>query len=251
MRNSLLFTMLCACLTVETQAADQGVTWVASTGIQSEYLARIGVILSTSPVSINFVEADYKDFYGGVWNATSLGGRRYGTTYADEWDVYGGWAHSFGPIKLDLSGAYFALAQLDKMSDDMWIAEQELSVPKMPFIQPYIRSRYFGSVDSYWKPGWFVFGGLRKSITFGHSASKRPFSLNLDASTAYSAGALHDFSGFVYARFSTSLDIPLSKHTTLSPNLIYQVAAPGQRSDPNGFTDGNKLVYGLSLKWIF
>lgn len=115
-RKSLLFTMLCACLTVQTQAADQGVTWVMGTGVQSEYLGRIGPIFSKSPISVNFVEADYKGFYGGIWNSTSLGGRQYSTTYGDEWDVYGGWAHEFGPFKLDLSASYFTLAQLDKMA---------------------------------------------------------------------------------------------------------------------------------------
>jgi hypothetical protein len=39
----------------------------------SEYLARIGVTRSKSPISVNIVEADYKGFYAGIWNATSLG----------------------------------------------------------------------------------------------------------------------------------------------------------------------------------
>ena len=251
MRKSLLFIMLCACISLQAQAADQGVTWVASTSVQSEYLGRIGPIFSEDPISVNFVEVGYKGFYGGIWNSTSLGGSKYGTTYGDEWDVYGGWAHKFGPFKLDLSASYFTLAQLNKISDDMWIAEQELSIPGMPFVQPYIRARYFGSVDDYWRSGWFVFGGLRKSVPFGHSFASRPFSLNIDVSTAYAAGGIRDFTGFVKGRLTTSLDIPLSKRVTLSPNLIYQVAAPGQRNDPNGFVKGNDLVYGLSLKWIF
>jgi len=254
MKKSILFTVgicLVGILQVFGQDLTNEVTGFAKTGVQSEYLAKTGKIFSKSPISVNIVEADYKDFYGGIWSVTSLGGRQYGTTYGDEWDTYGGWSHVFGPIKLDISGTYMALAQLDKMRDDIWLAEQELSVPKMSFVQPYIRSRYYGSVDNYWKPGWFVFGGLRKSISFGQSFADRPFSLNFDASTAYSAGALHNFNGFVYGRLSACLDIPLSKRLTLSPNLIYQAAAPGQRNNPDGFTDGNKFIYGFMMKLVF
>lgn len=222
-----------------------------NTGVQSQYLSRSGKIFSKSPILVNIAEGDYKDFYLGTWNATSLGGRQYGSTYGDEWDAYGGWARRFGPIKLDLSATYFTLSELDKMSDDLWMTEQEISCPTVPFVQPYVRSRYFGSVGDDWKPGWFVFGGLRKCISFGHGAANRQFSLNFDVSTAYAAGALRDYTGFVYSRFSTCLDIPLSKSMTFGPNLIYQVAAPGQRSNPNGFTDGNKFIYGANFKWTF
>jgi hypothetical protein len=132
-------------------------------------------------------------------------------------------------VKLDLSGSYFALYKLGNAGDDMWITDQEISLPKFPFVQPYLHSRYFGSVvDEYWKPGWFVFAGLRKSVPFGHGPGKRPFSLNLDASTAYDFDALHDFRGFVYYRFTAGLDIPLSKRATISPALIYQISAPGE-----------------------
>ena len=251
MKKLLLVTVFGLCLITAAHAADQKVTWITSTGVQSEYLAKIGVILSDSPVSISFVEANYKDFYGGLWNATTLGGDEYGTTYGDEWDIYGGWAHTFGPVKLNLSAAYFAMTELDETSDDMWVTDQELSLPKMPFVQPYIASRYFGSVGSSWREGWFVFGGLRKSITLGQWTAKRPVALNLEASTAYSAGALRDFTGFVYGRFTTSLDIPLSKSVTLSPNLVYQIPASGQRNNPNGFTDRNKFVFGGKITWIF
>ncbi len=189
----------------------------ASTGVESQYLGRIGAVFSDKPISVNIIEVDYKDFYLGAWNATGLSAREYGKTYADEWDLYGGWAHNFGPVKLDLSASYFALAELGQSADDMWITEQEISFPKFPFVQPYVRSRYFGSVADAWKPGWFVFGGVRKSIDLGNGAAKRPYMLNLDLSTAYSAGALHDFSGFVYGRLSASLDVPLSKRLTLSP----------------------------------
>lgn len=232
-------------------AADNSLSGFVSTGVQSEYLVRIGTIFSKSPILVNVVEVDYEDYYLGIWNSTGLTRHQYGSTYADEWDLYGGWAHSFGPIKLDLSGSYFGLSKLDHIRDDMWIAEQEISYPKFPFFQPYVRSRYFGSVDGARKPGWFVFGGLRKNMSFGHSFAERPFSLNLDASTAYGAGALHDFNGFVYGRLYASLDIPLSKSMTIGPNLIYQVAVPGQRSDPNGFTDGNKFVYGFNFRCTF
>ncbi len=232
-------------------APSSGLSGFVSTGVESKYIGRIGAIFSDKPISVNIVEIDYKDFYLGTWNATGLTPRTYGTTYADEWDAYGGWAHDFGPVKVDLSGSYFGLAQLDQSKDDMWIAEQEVSFPKFPFVQPYVRSRYFGSVADAWKPGWFVFGGVRKSIELGHGAAKRPYMINLDLSTAYSFGALHDYHGFVYGRLGASLDIPLSKRFTFNPNMVYQVPVPGERSDPNGFTDRNEFVFGATLKWIF
>ncbi len=237
--------------TINVSAAEGDISWSSSTGVSSEYLAQIGATLSKSPISVNIIEADYKNFYLGIWNATSLGGRKYGSTYGDEWDLYGGWSHMFGPMKLDLSGSYFALYELDKTRDDMWITDQILSLPKMPFVEPYIKSRYFGSVGSFWKPGWFGFIGLRKSIPFGHGLAGRPYTLNIDASTAYDFGALTDYKGFVYYRFTTGLDIPLSKRATLAPYLLYQLSAPGEKFNPKGFTHGDKFVYGVTLKWVF
>jgi hypothetical protein len=217
----------------------------------SEYIGQSGVVFSRSPIAVNTVEADCKDFYAEIWSVTGLGGRQYGTTYGDEWDLWVGWSHTFGNVKITASCAYFALAQLDKVNDDMWIAEQEISLPKSPYVQPYLHSRYYGSVDDAWKPGWLLYGGLRKSIEFGHSFSDRPYSLNLDASTAYNINALHDFSGFIYGGITVSLDIPLSKHATLSPCLIYQKAVPGEEADPNGFMTNDNLVCGLTFKWTF
>lgn len=222
------------------------------TGPQSEYLARSGATFSKDPIWVNIVEADYKGFYLGVWNSTGLSEHRYGGTYADEYDLYGGWTHKFGPVALDLSATYFALTELDQSDDDMWITEQEISLYKFPFVQPYIRSRYFGSVGGdCWRTGWFVFGGVRKSIILIEQIdpNKRPVRLNLDFSTAYSTGAIRHFNGFVYGRGTLCLEIPLSKRVTLIPNMIYQVAAPGEREE--GPAPHNKFVYGISVKFTF
>jgi len=246
----LFVGLLC---TAHLRAFDEtNVSYSAKTGIMSEYLGSIGSIFYKSPVSVNEIDFGYSDWYGGIWNSTGLGGTKYGQTYGDEFDFYGGWAHTFDWIKIDLSSTYYAIARLDTTSDDLWVIEPEISLPKFPFVQPYIRGRYFGQVGSESpKPGFFWFGGLRKDITFGKGLADRAYSLDLQASTAYAAGALHSSTGFVYGRLTVSLDAPLSKHWTLSPTVICQAAAPGQRSDPNGFTDGNKFVYGVSLecKW--
>ena len=253
MKTTLLLLIVGLSSVSSLCAADESKVWYsANTSVMSEYLGSIGSVFYKSPISINEVDIGYKDWYGGIWSATGLGGTKYGQTYGDEFDFYAGWAHTFDWVKVDLSSTYYAIASLDKMNNDLWVIEPEVSLPKCPFVQPYVRGRYFGQVGAQSpKPGFFWFGGLRKQITLGKAIGERSYLLNLQLSTAYAAGALHNSTGFVYGRLTTSLDIPLSKHVTLSPTIIYQIAAPGQASDPEGFTDGNKLVYGVSLgcKW--
>ena len=225
-----------------TQAGEDQLTGSVKTGVTSEYIGRVGSIFNNHPIMVNELTLVYGDWYAGVWNSDGLYSHKYGTTYADEFDFYLGWAHTFNWIKVDVSSTYYTLANLSKSNDDMWVIEPEVSLPKFPFVQPYVRARYFGTVGlGSPKGGMFYFAGLRKSISL----------LNLDLSTAYAGGALHDSTGFVYGRLTASVDIPVAKQWTLRPSVIYQVAAPGQRSNPNGFTDGNKFVYGVSVGYSF
>lgn len=233
-------------------AAEQSVWGTAKTGIVSQYLGRIGSVFDESPSSVTEVTMGYKDFYAGVWSATTISDEKYGTTYGDEVDVYMGWTRAIGPIKLDISSSYYAIAQLDRVRDDLWCIESEITLHQFPFVQPYVRARYMGEVGSQSpQGGMFYFGGLRKTVTLGTNHLDRSYSLHLEGSTAYAGGALRDVTGFVYGRFTTTLDIPLGKQWTLSPMLIYQVASPEQRSNPRGFTDGNKWVAGLTLAYNF
>jgi hypothetical protein len=122
-----------------------------------------------------------------------------------------------------------------------------VSWPKVPFVQPYVRCKYYNKVgskspvvDTFW------FSGITKEVVLGKELAGRPCVLNLKVSIAYAETV-----GFVFGRLITSLDAPLSKHWTLSPSLIYQVDSPEQWTDPNGYADGNECVYGASLKYEF
>ena len=248
-KTALIWFVLCLASIEASQAADQNMAWhTVKTGFRSKYLGSSGGIAYKWPIYVNEIIIGYKDWYGGIWNSTGLGNTKYGQTYGDEFDFYGGWAHTYDRIKLDISATYWAIATLDETGDDLWVFEPEISFPKCPFAQPYIRGRYYGRVGSQSaKPGFFWFAGLRKGMLLGKGAADRSNVLNLQASTAYAAGALRDSTGFLYGRLTISLDAPLSKHWTLNPTIIYQVAAPGQLSDTNGFVKGNQFVYSISL----
>jgi hypothetical protein len=251
--TTLLWLVLGVSLVPGLGAGDADKPWYsAQTGVMSQYLGLIGPIFYNSPVAVSEITVGYLDWYGGVWNSTGLGGDRYGQTYGDEFDIYGGWAHTFGWIRCDLSGSYYTISRLDRMGGDLWVVEPEVSFPKFPYVQPYFRCRYFGRVGSQSPElSTFWFAGVRKEIVLGNGTAGRSYVLNLQASTVYAEGEPTRRTGFVYGRLTTSLDVPLSKHWTLNPSVIYQVPAPGQRSDPKGYTDGNELVYGASLKCKF
>jgi hypothetical protein len=239
-------------MALQSATADGSMWGIAKTGMQSQYLGRIGSVIDDSPSSVTEMTLGYGDMYGGVWNAKSFSHKPYGENYGDEIDLYGGWARTFGPIKLDVMATYYYIAQFDHLNDDMWAIEYEIAFHNISFVQPYIRARYFGEVgDSSPHGGMFYFMGLRKNISLGTNKVARLYKLNLDASTAYADGAFRKNTGFVYGRLTTSVDIPLWKRWTLSPSFIYQVATPDQRNDPHGFTDGNKIVVGATLAYSF
>ena len=250
--KTLLVCMLATLTAATSVRSEDKLSGSFKIGIASQYLARVGTVLDTNPIMIGELSLGYGDWYGGVWSSTDLSGHhKYGSIYGDEIDVYLGWAHTFDWIKIDLSTTYYALAKLDHQSDDMWVFEPEVSFPKFWFVEPYLRARYFGEVGTLSpKGGMFYFAGIRKKVCVGKIRS-RPCLMNFDVSTAYAGGALKDFTGFVYGRITASVDIPISENWTLSPSIIYQVATPGQRNNPQGFTNGNKLVEGISLSYRF
>lgn len=222
------------------------------TSIMSQYLGRVGSIFDDAPSSVTELTLGYKGWYAGIWTATTYSGESYGTTYGDEIDFYAGWAHTFCLAKLDIMYSYYTIADLDQMDDDLWAIESEISFPRFPFVQPYIRSRYFGEVgDTSPKGGMFYFGGLRKTISLSKTRLDRHNALHLEGSTAYAGGALKDVTGLVYARLATSLDVSLGKRWTLSPSIIFQKALSEHRNNLQSFTDGDKWVFGLTLAYKF
>ncbi len=234
------FVMLCLFIRVTAQS------YSTQVGVMSEYLGSVGATFYDGPILVSQFDVGYKSWYFGILVNTGLSGTPYGKTYGDDWNGYFGWVHEFGPIKADISASYYGIAELGTMKDDIWVAEVELSAPKCPFVQPYIRGRYFGEVgpDSP-ESGPFMYAGVRKSIAFERCT------LNLQLSTAYAGGAFGGATGFVYGRLTTSLDIPLSKRFTLTPSVIYQIATPDSDRDPKGFAHGSKFVFGGKIKMEF
>lgn len=248
----LLAFMFAAMVTIRSYAAQPEISYTFKTGLATEYLGSVGAVFYEDPISVNELSVGYGNWYGGFWSSTGLGGTKYGETFGDEIDFYAGWAHTFGWVKVDLMSSYYAIASLDRTNDDLFALEAEISLPKFPFVEPYVRVRYLGDVGALSpKPGFFLFGGVRKYLTFGQGAADRSYGLLFQLSTAYAAGALRDSTGFVYGRFTSALDIPLSKRWTLTPSFLFQAVTPGQRNDPYGFTHSNETVFRIDLKWNF
>jgi len=252
MKTSILLAVLPHLLTSNLDAETPEISYTLKTGVASKYLGQIGAVFYDDPVSVTDVSVGYIDWYAGIWTSTGLGGTKYGETFGDEIDFYAGWAHNFGQVRIDIMSSYYTIANLDRIADDLFALEAEMSLPRFPLLEPYVRVRYLGEVGALSpKSGFFLFGGVRKYLTFGTGASDRAYGLLLQLSTAYAAGALRDSKGFVYGRFTSALDLPLSKHLTLTPSVIFQVETPGQRNDPNAFTRRTETVFRIDLRYNF
>jgi len=253
--NLALASLFYAISAQVTLAADTtlyliGGTW--DTQFRSEYLGKIGKVFYDKPIMVNDISLSYGDFYAGTWIATALGGERYGSTYGDEVDLYAGWGHTYDWVHVQVTAAYFAIKDLGNLKNDLWIVEPEVSLPKVPIVQPFVAVRSFDQVTSESpKPGWFVWTGVRRTQPLGFNIWRNEAALSLESMTAYSDGALGGNPGFVFTRLTIGFPIVLGKHFTITPGILYQMPIANQEHNSHPYTTHNEVVGSVSLRWNF
>ncbi len=244
---------LVACLALQAQA-DQTNTlqWSWETQFRSEYMGKVGIVFYDKPLMVNDVSASYGDFYAGLWVSSGLGGERYGSTFSDEYDLYAGWGHTFDWVRFQLTAAYFAIKDLDRLGNDLWIVEPEVCFPKFPVVKPYVAVRKFSQISSESPdPGWFVWPGVRRSQPLWFDIGEMPARLNLDLMGAYSDGTFDRTPGWVFIRLTAGLPIAIGKHLTVTPSVLCQVPIDGQQNNPKPYTTQTEILGQLSLRWKF
>ncbi len=220
-----------------------------TTKFNTEYIGKIGTVFYRSPTVANSLDLNMgKDWTVQLWSSTALGGEGYGETRGDEIDFSLMWRHQFGDFKFSLTGCYFVINDLDYFSNDVWIAEAELSYTKYKYFQPYFQARYFGQVTPKSPDdGWFGWVGFRQSFNMGSPRIK----LTTDVSIAYSDGALGKDKGLVYGRAVIGLPIQLRKNVTLTPSVLLQTPIGNQRGHSLRYTDRNEVIGSLAVSFRF
>lgn len=220
-----------------------------STTFNTAYIGKIGTVFDRGPTLAQYLDINIgSDWTVELWSSTNLSGESYNTTYGDEIDLFVTWHHRFDDIRVSLTGAYFFLVDLERLNNDVWIGEAEISYVKWGYFQPYLSTRYFGQIGSESpERGCFAWLGIRSTFPTGI----RQTSLTLDLSAAESDGALGKTSGLVYARAVVGLPIKLGEHATLVPSILLQTPMGDQKRHPLPYTERNEAVGSLALTFTF
>ena len=251
MKNKQLFFVILSLLCGDIASAEE-TSWSLASSVYSKYIGKIGAIFSGDPILVNELDWSRGDLFAGVWNSTGLDRYPYGSTYADELDLWFGYGHTFDWIHVQTDVAYYTVKDLTRMNDDLWVVEGEVSLSKIPFVQPYVSFCQFEKVDRNSFPGgMFYWAGIRRTQPLGFSVGKTKQTLNLDLMTAYSNGALGKNPGFVFERLTVNLPIVLSGRMTLTPSVVLQSPIGGQDHHQVAYTTKDEVVWGVSAGYKF
>lgn len=250
---------LVALLPYSTALAENG-NWLfeITTGINSQYLARPGMVLYNRPLwenSFAISHALVHDItgYAGVWGVIGLNDRglSHKKDYGDEFNGFVGLRRDlFGFLGVDLRGSYFALKH---HRDDLWVIDGVFHF-KNPYITPYVAIRYFGEVeDRSPNKGWLSLVGLKKSIPLSDTAN-----LYLNTFMASSDGVLgRDPSWFVYGRVQVGAEVKVAERNgvaiSLLPSVTIQLPAANQNGHPKDYTGQKEkeVAFGILIKFSF
>lgn len=215
-------------------------SWSLSSSVYSKYIGKVGGIFSEDPILVNELSWSRGGAFAGVWSSTGINKGSYGSTYADEVDLYVGYSHSFDWIRIQADVAYYTIKNLELMNDDIFAVDGEVSLLKIPFIQPYISFRQFAKVGRNSFPdGTFYWAGMRRT----------QWGISLDWMNAYSDGALGNDPGFVFTRITANYPIALNKKFTITPSVVLQRPIGGQERHQRAYTTKDEVVWGLTLVW--
>lgn len=228
----------------------------AKAGIQNQYVNKAGLVAYDAPIMINEVVVSKNNFYGGLWNATSLGSEKYGK-FGKELDFSFGYKRAFGAGQFwiptcDIALSYYILGDWKTISDDRFVADFRVEFLKIPFAQPYVAVRYFGSVGEASKDGEFFWLGLKRDQPLGIKPFGGEVSLRVDGSFAFAIqGSMGRDGGFIYSRVQTLLNVPLSKKFSVNPFCMVQIPAGDQNGGKRDFVSGVERVFGGFLNVRF
>lgn len=221
-------------------------SWSLTSSVYSKYIGKIGGIFSEDPIFVNELDWSKGNLFAGAWSSTGLDKHPYGSTYADELDLYLGYSRTFDRIHVQADVAYYAIKDLTLMNDDILAVEGEINLPKVPIVQPYLSFRQFEKVGRNSFPGgMFYWAGIRRAQPLGGQT------LNLDLMTAYSNAALGKDRGLVFARLTANLPVTINKRTTLTPSVVLQEPIGGQEHHQLAYTTKNEVVWGLAVGYKF
>ncbi|MFA6601298.1 MAG: hypothetical protein WCT02_00320 [Candidatus Paceibacterota bacterium] len=219
-------------------------------GVQSRYIGKQGLMLFDGPVTINEVIVQKGSWYVGVWNSTALASKKHGK-FGNETDFTIGYRKQIGSTNsiwfptVDCSLSYFVLCDWSTANDDRPIADLRLEFSRIPYVQPYVAFRYFGSLSHVTEDGWFFWVGLKRDQPLGVKLFSRELRLNIDSCLAFSTeDSFGREGGFIFGRVHASLQIPLTKRFALNPFCMVQVPSGDQRGGKEDFTDGIRHVLG-------
>jgi len=221
-------------------------SWSVTTSVQNKYLNLAGVDLSDGrPTITTAIQGTQGDRFFGFWGSTGMSAAGpHASASANEYHLFAGLNHEFGPVRYTASAAYFAFANLRRSDDDIYVLDQRISWFEAPFVQPYVMIRAFNQVThSSPGPGWFGWVGLQ------HTEKIRNQGFNLDLSAGYSDGPMNRPSGPVFCRITCSTSIKLDDEFKLTPAILFQVPIGSQRHEPRAFTRSNQTVASLALTW--
>ncbi len=244
----MLATVLVTVLSGDLVTAGE-IQYRIKAGIQDRYVNKAGLVAYDAPVMVNEVVVTKNNFYGGLWNATSLGSEKYGK-FGKELDFNFGYKQSLGSGQFwiptcDIALSYYVLGDWTTVSDDRFIIDFRIEFAKIPIVQPYIAFRYFGSVGEASKDGEFFWLGLRRDQSLGIKPFGSEVSLRVDAFFAFvTQGSMGRDGGFIYSRVQTSLNVPLSKRFSINPFCMVQVPAGDQNGGREDFTKCTERVLG-------
>lgn len=254
------FVVLLNLLPYSTAFAENG-DWLveATTGINSDYLARPGMVLYNRPLWENsfVVSHTLRDYdvtwYAGVWGVIGLNDRglSHAKDYGDEFNAFMGLHRDlFGFLGVDVRGSYFALKH---HRDDLWVVDAVLHF-KNPYVTPYVSVRYFGEVEGRSpNKGWLSLIGLKKTIPLSNTAS-----LYLNTYIASSDGALgRDPSWFIYGRMQVGAEVKVTERNGVAVSLLSSVTIQLPAANQNGHAKdytGQKekeISFGVLIKFSF
>lgn len=255
---SISITILASAMMLGFGTAEASdVQYRVKAGVQNQYVNRAGFVAYDAPILISEIVANKGNFYGGLWNATSMGSEKYGKL-GKELDINFGYKRLLGSGQfwnptVDATLAYYILGDWDTQEDDRYIVDVRLDFQKIPIIQPYVAYRHFGSVGELSKEGDFFWLGASRTQPLGIKPFGGEVSLRVDSSFAFATqGSMGREGGYVFSRIQTSLNVvPLSKKFSLNPFYMVQIPAGDQNGGKRDFVSDVETVSGVFVSAKF
>jgi|GEM_PF-3537559 len=246
-----IISVFLALLFMSSEAQAERFSGSFSSGVDSEYLVKPGFIVYNKPMWWNNLRLEYDGWYVNLWGSLGIDSER--GTFGDEGDITIGKKFTAAGCNIDISGSYFALADIGEYSNDLYIFDAHANFPeKIPWITPWVAARYFGSVgENSPRAGWFGWVGFERLQPLGFQLplQDQEFAVNFDAWAAFSmGGAFGGDAGPVYTRLKASTKIIINEDNFITPWIMWHAPIQGV----GNYLDGeHHFIYGISFTHSF